>query len=230
MAEVKTWISGEISRIQVIHRCSFLTSNIPVDLLHKPTENSQNHAAAIQSWRAHVAEPSGYREEKDDPIQRLMEHNARRTVRYHAITVGNITRRMVSGSGSPNAVAAASISRKRAYTKAKLVISLGCRLVGESILKFELQVSVKCRSWWFGPRLASYFTILNLRPSQNPIFVACRQHNLDEVRYLIQSGKATIRDIDEDTGGLLEVRWCLLLLSSSCSGMDIKPMKVLKCF
>lgn len=160
---------------------------------------------AAQLWRPRDFRNAGYREEQDDPIQMLTEHYSRRTNRHHEITVGSPVRGLASGFGSSSAMAAASISQKRTSTKIQLLISLGFRLLGQSVLKFELQVSVNCRTWSFSPRLASYFTILNLRPSQSPIFVACRQRNLDEVRYLIQSGQASVRDVDQSTGGLLEV-------------------------
>lgn len=140
-----------------------------------------------------------------EPGQRLIEHNIRRTLSSYVATIGNggsptVDRNMMSSVG-----AGIVINSKRESTKVRLMFNLGCKLIGGRILDFELQIMLNCRYWTVTPRLASSLAIFNLRPSNSPIFLACRKHDFDEVRYLLENGQASIYDIDEQTGGLLEV-------------------------
>jgi hypothetical protein len=56
------------------------------------------------------------------------------------------------------------------------------------------------------PRLDCSMTIFNVRPKDTPIFSACQEHDINRVRYLLESGQACVYDVDEEIGGLLEVR------------------------
>ncbi|KAF4900205.1 hypothetical protein CGCF415_v010157 [Colletotrichum fructicola] len=88
--------------------------------------------------------------------------------------------------------------------KAELLFSMCFKLLGHHILRFELQAQLLCRLWRFDPSLRASLTIVNVRPSDTPIFEACRNWNLQEVHYLLETGQAGINDTDGETGGLLE--------------------------
>lgn len=140
-----------------------------------------------------------------EPSHRLIEHNIRRTLNSYVASIGN--------GGSPTAVrnsmssvgAGIAIDSKRKSTKVRLMFNLCWKLFAGRILEFETQILLNCSSWTLTPRVASSLAIFNLRPSNSPIFLACRDHDFDEVRYLLENGQASIYDVDDEIGGLLEV-------------------------
>ncbi|KAF7541600.1 hypothetical protein G7054_g445 [Neopestalotiopsis clavispora] len=184
--EIKVWVSREVSRLQ------------------DPGAQTRNSATVISTRAFSDEGVSCYREGNDDPIYKLFEHDVRRTLSYREVTVGSTSRQMNFENGWSSVGAAAVLRRKRSSTRIKFMLSLGCKLFGATILKGELQISINCRFWRFQPHIASSITALNLRPTHSPIFVACRKRDLNQVRYLLHTGEASIYDIDEDLGGLLE--------------------------
>ena len=140
-----------------------------------------------------------------EPSHRLIEHNIRRTLNSYVASIGN--------GGSPTAVrnsmssvgAGIAIGSKRKSIKVRLMFNLCWKLFAGRILEFETQILLNCSSWTLTPRVASSLAIFNLHPSNSPIFLACRDHDFDEVRYLLENGQASIYDVDDKIGGLLEV-------------------------
>lgn len=142
---------------------------------------------------------------KLEPRYALIEHSMRRTLSSYVATVGNTGSITAARDGVSSAGARIAIISKRKSTNVRFMFNLCCKLMGGRILNFELQIMLSCRSWTLTPRVASSLAIFNLRPSDSPIFLACQEHNFNEVRYLLEDGQASIYDIDEEIGGLLEV-------------------------
>lgn len=177
-----------------------------INISQSPVKKTQNCSTAVSTRAYNIEGLLGSRQETDDPVQRLVEHNLRRTLGYCEAGVGRTSRQVAFENGWSSVGAAAVLRRKHNSTKIKFLISLGCKLFGATILKGELQISINCRFWSLEPHITSSITALNLRPTDSPIFVACRQRDLNQVRYLLHTGEASIYDVDEELGGLLEVR------------------------
>lgn len=56
------------------------------------------------------------------------------------------------------------------------------------------------------PKLSCSLNVYNLRPNDAPISTAGRERDVSTVRYLLETGQASIYDVDDRIGGLIEVR------------------------
>jgi hypothetical protein len=130
----------------------------------------------------------------------------RRTLGHYVATLGNIGNPTMIKNGMWSIGAGITVDSKRKSKKLKALLNISCRLFDASDFCFSLQFHLKSLSWAISPRLVCSITVFNLRPSDAAIFLACRNGRYDEVQYLLESGQASIHDVDEETGGLLEVR------------------------
>lgn len=129
----------------------------------------------------------------------------RRTLSRHSVSFGDgrsleSLRDFALGIGG-----SIGLESKRKSRRAKLILNMQYRLFGTYILRLELQMQLLCRSWSLSPQILPHLTVCFLRPSDSPIFEACQTYNFGEVRWLLETGQASIYDVDGDIGGLLEV-------------------------
>jgi hypothetical protein len=100
-----------------------------------------------------------------------------------------------------------SLTSKRHLKKARAILKLGLRLIHQQIFQFEIVTKYNARYWMNLPWLRCSFTTVNIRPCWAPIFRACSSWDLGTVRHLLETGQASIYDVDEENrDGLLEVR------------------------
>ncbi|KAI0151631.1 hypothetical protein GGR57DRAFT_177994 [Xylariaceae sp. FL1272] len=89
--------------------------------------------------------------------------------------------------------------------KVRLILRAGLRLMQQHIVHFEFTIGQNARHWMSMPWLGCSISTLNVRPTHAPIFRACFEWDLESVRYLIDSGQASIYDVDAEFHcGLLE--------------------------
>ncbi|KAF4411491.1 hypothetical protein CFRS1_v006462 [Colletotrichum fructicola] len=139
-----------------------------------------------------------------NPGYMLMQHNRNLSRKYLIANFGNTERPQTSIDEFYSTGGKLTLESKMRSQKAELLFSMCFKLLGHHILRFELQAQLLCRLWRFDPSLRASLTIVNVRPSDTPIFEACRNWNLQEVHYLLETGQAGINDTDGETGGLLE--------------------------
>jgi hypothetical protein len=128
----------------------------------------------------------------------------RRSLSHYYVPFGSL--RELSTSDTPAMGASVAIQSKRNRQKLILVFELGFNLFCQQVLRFELNLQLKTRQWTSMPRLDCSMTIFNVRPKDTPTFSACQEHDINRVRYILESGQACVYDVDEEIGGLLEVR------------------------
>lgn len=129
----------------------------------------------------------------------------RRTLSRHAVSFGDGGSLKSLQNFALSIGGSISLESKRKSRRARFTLNMQYRLFGTYILRFELQMQLLCRSWSLSPQISPHLTVFYLRPSDSPIFEACQAWDLDEVRWLLKTGQASIYDVDEYTGGLLEV-------------------------
>lgn len=98
-----------------------------------------------------------------------------------------------------------TVESKRKSQKARALLNVSFKILGQKLLRLQIQAQLLCRSWTLIPSITSSVTIINLRPTKSPIFLACQRWDLEEVHYLLDAGEASINDADEEVGGLLDV-------------------------
>lgn len=137
----------------------------------------------------------------------LLNHEMRRTRLQYSRNFGSLTTSLVDSTRWPQFDATVSLASKQNRRKLRLVLRAGFRLIEQHMLHFELTIGHNARSWMSIPWLGCSFTTINVRPEDSPIFRACQDGDLDSVRYLLETGQASIYDVDdEERDGLLEVR------------------------
>ncbi|RWA09416.1 hypothetical protein EKO27_g5689 [Xylaria grammica] len=89
--------------------------------------------------------------------------------------------------------------------KLRLVLRAGLRLIRQHMIQFDLNIRHDAKHRMPLLRLGLSLTPIYIRPANSPIFQACFDRDLEAVRYLIETGQATIHDVDsESRRGLLE--------------------------
>jgi hypothetical protein len=99
-----------------------------------------------------------------------------------------------------------TMQTKRNRRKLRFVISIGFKLFCQRVLQFELILQHNIRQWTGMPKVGCSMTIFSVWPSDAPIFRACQEWDLNKIRYLLESGEASVYDVEDEIGGLLEVR------------------------
>ncbi|KAI1350763.1 hypothetical protein F5Y01DRAFT_284810 [Xylaria sp. FL0043] len=141
-------------------------------------------------------------DDRADPSVRLLEHYMRKSRNHRAIAFGSL--HQLCTTNRPAVGASLTAQSKRNRQKLRAVLEFGFNLFCQHILQFELTVQQVARGWVSMPRLNCSMTIFNVRPTDAPIFQACRDRNIGKVRYLLESGEASVHDADDEIGGLLE--------------------------
>ncbi|KAI0097664.1 hypothetical protein GGR51DRAFT_577955 [Nemania sp. FL0031] len=106
--------------------------------------------------------------------------------------------------GRPALGAMLTVQSKRNRRRLGLVFEIGFKLFSQYVLRFELNLRQTARHWVAMPTVGCSIPIFNLRPNDAPIFQACHDRDLNRVKYLLESGQASIHDVDDKVGGLLE--------------------------
>lgn len=96
---------------------------------------------------------------------------------------------------------------KRNTWAARVMLKAQLNFFGRRIIHTEFKMHHFTRSWMSMPSISSLVTILNIRPNDTPIFEACREHDLPTIQHLLETGKASVFDVNEDRDGLLEVSY-----------------------
>lgn len=110
-------------------------------------------------------------------------------------------------TNTPRTGAAVDYETTSNRRRVKLAGVLGFKLICNRIIKFEIEgLQWYLRSGGI-PQLSCSMTIFNVRPYDTPIFEACRRWDFGKVTHLIQTGQASLHDVDDKLGGLLEVKY-----------------------
>ncbi|KAI0508925.1 hypothetical protein F5B22DRAFT_618643 [Xylaria bambusicola] len=89
--------------------------------------------------------------------------------------------------------------------KLHFVLRAGIRLIRQQMIQFNLTIQHDAKHWMSLPRLGLSLRPIYIRPADAPIFQACHDWDLEAVRYLLDTGQATIYDVDSELRrGLLE--------------------------
>lgn len=136
---------------------------------------------------------------------RLLQHHMRRSYCQYSIAYGSLNKSLTSDESVSGL--SVTINSKRNRRKFRLIFSIGFNLFCRHILQFELNLQQQTLRQWTGmPRFGCSMTVFNVRPNDAPIFRACQEWDLSRVKYLLESGQASVYDVEDEIGGLLEVR------------------------
>ncbi|KAI8630491.1 hypothetical protein F5Y19DRAFT_427785 [Xylariaceae sp. FL1651] len=128
----------------------------------------------------------------------ILSYELKRTRGMKSFTLGSL-------DSWPSADLNLSKTSTKAYRSFRLILRLRFRLMQHYIIRFEMALRSNTRHWMSTPSLSCSFTIVNVRPTDAPIFEACFDWDLNRVRYLLDTGQASILDVDDNTRrGLLE--------------------------
>ncbi|RSL80415.1 hypothetical protein CEP51_006585 [Fusarium floridanum] len=105
-----------------------------------------------------------------------------------------------------------SLTSKKNLWKARALFKARINILGRRIIFLEIEAQQFTQTWFGMPFLSSQLSIVNVRPNDAPIFKACVDFNLPMVKHLLETGEASIHDVDEDGNGLLE-----FLLEQGCN-------------
>lgn len=98
-----------------------------------------------------------------------------------------------------------SLISKKNLWKARALFKARVSILGQRIICLEIKAQHFTQTWLGMPSLSGRISVVNVRPKGAEIFKACAQFELPTVRHLLESGDASISDVNEDGHGLLEV-------------------------
>ncbi|KAI3328843.1 hypothetical protein F4824DRAFT_516905 [Ustulina deusta] len=164
----------------------------------------QNHRRELEKQSPPVLTfvSSTHTKERLDPGMRLIEHDMRRSLSTHSVVYGSLRRLHTTEKRAIGAML--TVQSKRNRRKLRLVFEIGFKLFSQHVLRFELNLRQTARRWTSMPTVDCSMPIFNVRPNDAPIFQACRDKDVNRVRYLLESGQASVHDVDDEVGGLLE--------------------------
>ncbi|RSL45605.1 hypothetical protein CEP53_010701 [Fusarium sp. AF-6] len=97
-----------------------------------------------------------------------------------------------------------SLTSKKNLWKARALFKVRVNILGRRIIRLEINAQHFTQIWLGMPFLSGQISIVNVRPKDAPIFDACVNLDLPMVKHLLETGEASIHDVDEDGDGLLE--------------------------
>ncbi|RTE74334.1 hypothetical protein BHE90_011218 [Fusarium euwallaceae] len=101
-----------------------------------------------------------------------------------------------------------SLTSKKNLWKARALFKARVNILGRRIIFLEIEAQQFTQTWLGMPFLSGQISIVNVRPNNAPIFKACADFNLPMVKHLLETGEASIHDVNEYGEGLLE---CVLM-------------------
>lgn len=176
-----------------------------------------------------IVPPSRARQTTLDEIDkretRLIEHSTRRTLSRNSATFGDCRGIMATtatdtNTSTPKMGAVVTYESKQNRRKVKVAFFVRFKLFCNRILNFDVEMQQWCSRGGGKPRIGCSMTLFNIRPHDAPIFVACRRWDFHKVRHLIECGEASLYDVNEETGGLLEV--------SHSQTSECRPLRIIK--
>jgi hypothetical protein len=212
--DMEQQLSREISQLKhcVAHSRTKFTQPEKSNVMVRPYQPRDLYLA--QTMLGPRLAYSGVERDKDFSSvvqQRLLEHPREKTEQYYSWDFeSRISHSSAPDTYTPKLEVAVTVAAKRNIRKARIIVKMGFRLIRRHIMWFELNVRHNARHWASLPWLMCSFTTVNVRANDAPIFQACFDWNLESVRFLLETGRASVYDVDEETGrGLLEV--CIVL-------------------
>ncbi|RSM13103.1 hypothetical protein CEP52_002135 [Fusarium oligoseptatum] len=97
-----------------------------------------------------------------------------------------------------------SLTLKKNVWKARALFKARVNILGRRIICLEIKAQQFTQTWFGMPFLSGQISIVNVRPSDAPIFKACVDFNLPMVKHLLETGEASIHDVNGYGEGLLE--------------------------
>lgn len=98
-----------------------------------------------------------------------------------------------------------SVISKKNLWKARALLKARVNILGQRIICLEIKAQHFTQTWLGMPSLSGRISVVNFRPRGAEIFKACAHLELPTVRHLLESGDASIHDVDQHGNGLLEV-------------------------
>lgn len=98
-----------------------------------------------------------------------------------------------------------SLISKKNLWKARALIKTRVNILGQRIICLEIKAQQFTQTWLSMPSLSGIISVVNVRPKDAPIFRACREFDFPTVKHLLETGEASIHDVDQSGDGLLEV-------------------------
>ncbi|KAI1140197.1 hypothetical protein F5Y05DRAFT_377519 [Hypoxylon sp. FL0543] len=141
-------------------------------------------------------------EQEVDPGVRLLQHHMRRSLWYYSREYGSL--RELPTIKKSRVGAMLTVQYKKARRRLRFVLDIGFNVFSQQVLRFELSLQQAVRHWTGMPTFDCSMKIFNVRSKESSIFLACQKRDLSRVRYLLESGQASIFDCDDEIGGLLE--------------------------
>lgn len=136
---------------------------------------------------------------------RILEHTYRRTLKQYSWLFGTSKESLTTKVIKPHVHTAIKLTLKHNIRNTHVIIIIAFRLIHQHVLHFELRVRQRIRHWLSIPWLGCSLAVVNVRESDAPIFQACFDWDLETVRFLLESGRAGLHDVDTETRcGLLE--------------------------
>lgn len=203
--ELKAYIHSEM--ITVVGKVS-----TQKETMRSPSFSTFQHGA---EGSPNIVPPRRARQTTLDEIDkretRLIEHSTRRTLSRNSATFGDCrgilaTTATDTDTNTPKMGAIVTYESKRNRRKVKIGFFVRFKLFCNRIFNFDVEMQQWCSRGGGKPSLGCSMTLFNIRPHDAPIFVACRKWDFRKVRSLIECGEASLYDVNEETGGLLEVR------------------------
>ncbi|EEU39718.1 uncharacterized protein NECHADRAFT_100260 [Fusarium vanettenii 77-13-4] len=99
-----------------------------------------------------------------------------------------------------------SLISKKNLWKARALIKTRVNILGQRIICLEIRAQHFTQTWLSMPSLSGIISVVNVRPNDAPIFKACHGLDLPTVKHLLETGEASIHDVDQKGDGLLEVK------------------------
>jgi len=98
-----------------------------------------------------------------------------------------------------------SLISKKNLWKARALFKARVNILGQRIIHLEIKARHFTQTWLGMPSLSGKISVVNVRPNDAPIFKACHGLDLPTVKHLLETGEASIHDVDQWGDGLLEV-------------------------
>lgn len=203
--DLKAYIHSEM--ITVVEKVSTRQ-----ETMHSPScSNFQRGAEGSQNLVPPTRPRQTNIDELDERETRIIEHGTRMTRSRYSTAFGDYRSIMATSAtdtntNTPKMGAVVTYESKRNRRKVKIAFFVRFKLFCDRILNFDVELQQWCSRGGGKPSLGCSMTLFNIRPHDAPIFVACRKWDLHKVRDLIECGEASLYDVNEEIGGLLEVR------------------------
>ncbi|KAH6974280.1 hypothetical protein BKA56DRAFT_554399 [Ilyonectria sp. MPI-CAGE-AT-0026] len=138
--------------------------------------------------------------------ERKFEHDWKKMITKHSYISGFNDEVQPPRSFKPRLAVSMRLMATKNSWKAHAALRARLYVLGQRLVFFEIKARHFARAWMSVPFLGCSMTILHVRSSEDPIFLACRDWDLSTVRYLIETRQASVHDIDHDKrANLLQV-------------------------